>query len=287
MAVKIVQHKNVAELLVHCSALLKLHEAEDNNLIHLLHLIEEDSPIVSPPYWFGTVEVDGKPIGCCVHALPDGLVTTALPQIAANPLYDALVQDIPAPTRIVGTPGFAHAIALRYAQQGVNEARLSARWHVYRLDNISELPKSASGELTLGHKKDSPLVSRWARAYSEESPSFLNVMQFMLGKLDSGELYFWHDDEARAMVTISGRGMPAPRISSVFTPKEFRGRGYASQAVAAVCEAQRAAGAPYVVLTATHGGAAARIYQRLGFYPVGERHSYTILPEATADHPVY
>jgi predicted GNAT family acetyltransferase len=108
----------------------------------------------------------------------------------------------------------------------------------------------------------------------------------MLRKLDSGELYFWHENGARTMVTISGRGMPAPRISSVFTPQECRGRGYASQAVSAVCEALRADGAPYVVLTATHGLAAARIYKRLGFYPVGERHSYTVVSQATSDHPV-
>jgi GNAT superfamily N-acetyltransferase len=272
----IVRYNNAVDLLTRCEDILISQEAENNNLIQLLQLIVDDSGIVSPPYWFASVDVDGAPIGCCVHALPDGLVATALPSIAARPLYHALVADIPPPSRIVGRPSFARSLAQISAIGAKRHARLSSRWLIYRLDKVNEVPDPAHGELRLATSEDYHLVEQWGNAYGDERPSFLNVHDFMLSKLESGELYFWNHKVDRTMLTVSGRGMNAQRISSVFTPKEFRGRGYASTAVAAVSQELLNNGSEYVVLTAGLGEPVARIYERIGFSPVGDRHSYTI-----------
>lgn len=272
----IVCYNNAVDLLTRCEDILISQEAENNNLIQLLQLIVDDSGIVSPPYWFASVEVDGAPIGCCVHALPDGLVATELPSIAARPLYHALIAEIPTPSRIVGTPSFAHSLAQICAIAAKRHPRLSSRWLVYRLDKVNEVPDPAHGELRLATREDYHLVEQWGNAYGNERPSFLNVHDFMLNKLESGELFFWNHKVDRTMLTVSGRGMNAQRISSVFTPKEFRGRGYASTAVAAVSQRLLSNGSEYVVLTAGLGEPVARIYERIGFSPVGDRHSYTI-----------
>ena len=279
----IVRYNNAAGLLNRCEALLESREAENNNLIQLLQLIVEDCGIVSPPFWFASVEVDGTPIGCCVHALPDGLVATDLPSIAARPLHDELVADRIRPARIVGSPCFAESLAQRFANGVKRHARLSSRWLVYRLDKVIEVPNPARGELRPATRDDHYLVEQWGNAYGDERPSFLNVHDFMLSKLDSGELYFWYHRAHRTMLTISGRGLKAMRISSVFTPKEFRGRGYASTAVAALSRELLGKGSAYVVLTAALGEPVARIYKRIGFYPVGDRHSYVISNESNLD----
>ena len=278
-----VRFTNAADLLNHCKDVLKFQEAANNNLIQLLQLIVEDSGIVAPPYWFASVEVGGSPIGCCVHALPDGLVATDLPSIAARPLYDKLVADLITPSRIVGSPDFAASLAQRFANDFKRHARLSSRWLIYRLDTVIDVPNPARGELRLATRDDHYLVEQWGNAYGDERPSFLNVHDFMLSKLESGELYFWYDNADRTMLTISGRGLNAMRISSVFTPKEFRGRGYASTAVASLSRELLSKGSAYVVLTAALGEPVARIYKRIGFYPVGDRHSYMISNESSVD----
>ena len=272
----IVRHKNAVELLARCERLLRSKEAANNNLIQLLRLIAEDTGIVAPPYWFGSVEVDGEPIGCCVHAMPDGLVATGLPQEAAALVYEALVAEIPMPRRIVGRPDFSQVLADRFVNGSGREASVSSTWQVYRLDNVNKIQNPADGELRLATQDDQYLVEQWGYAYSDERPSFLDVHEFMLGKLNSGELYLWYDNAHRCMITTSGRGMNAKRISSVFTPKEFRGRGYASTAVAAVSQLLLDQGSEYVVLTAGLGEPVARIYKRIGFQAVGNRRSYTI-----------
>lgn len=272
----IVRHNKAVDLLSRCEGLLASQEAENNNLIQLLRLIVEDSGVVTPPYWFGSVEIDGVPIGCCVHALPDGLVATGLPSAAVEPLFDTLARDISTPDRIVGRPQFARALAQKFAESSMRQARLSSRWQVFRLDNVDVIPTPARGELRIADRTDRYLVEHWGNAYGNERPSFLNVHDFMLSKLESGELYLWRDKTDRTMITVSGRGMNAQRISSVFTPEEFRGRGYASTAVATVSQTLINNGSEYVVLTAGLGEPAARIYKRIGFYPVADRHSYII-----------
>lgn len=272
----IIRHNNAVDLLARCENLLKLHEAENNNLIQLLQLIVEDSGVVTPPYWFCSVEINGIPIGCCVHALPDGLVATDLSYVAALPVFEALTGDISPPARVVGPPRFAFTLARKIANGSSCRARLTSSWCVYRLDRVMEVPNPACGELRLATEDDFFLVEQWGNAYGKERPSFLNVHDFMLSKLDSRELYFWYDNANRAMITVSGRGLSAQRISSVFTPEEFRGRGYASTGVAAASQNLLDNGSEYVVLTAGLGEPVARIYKRIGFYPVADRHSYKI-----------
>lgn len=273
---QIIRHKTAADLLTCCDEVLTSQEAENNNLIQLLRLILDGSKFLAPPYWFGSIEIGGDPIGCCVHAMPDGLVATALPNNAAVQLYKALVAEIPAPSRIVGTPGFARVLANQFTNGGGRQAHISSKWQIYRLDEVHAPQQQADGELRLGTDDDRYQVEQWGNAYGDERPSFLDVRDFMLRKLASGELYFWYDNSARTMITTSGRGMNALRISSVFTPQEFRGRGYATTAVAAVCQRLLAQGSDYVVLTAGVGEPVARIYRRIGFNPVGHRHSYHI-----------
>ena len=272
----VVRHNNAVDLLMRCEGLLKSQEAVNNNLIQLLKLIVEDSGTVTPPYWFGSIEVDGQPIGCCVHALPDGLVASDLPHEAASLVYEAVAADIPTPRRLVGCPVFLRKLVERFVNGSGRPAAIGSRWKVYRLDKVDMVMNPAAGELRLAKDDDRYLVEQWGYAYADERPSFLNVHDFMLSKLDSGELYFWYDNAYRTMITTSGRGMNAMRISSVFTPKEFRGRGYASTAVAAVSQVLLDQGSDYVVLTAGLGEPVARIYKRIGFRAVGNRQSYTI-----------
>lgn len=263
-------------LLGRCANVLQSQEALNNNLIQLLSLIANKSELLKPPFSFGTVERDGVPIGCYVHASPDGLVITDMPTDAISPLCDAIAAESTIPTRIVGEPAFTECLVEEILLRKNHEATVSSKWKVYRLDQVTQLASPSPGFLRPGSSDDRYLVEQWGYAYGDEKPSFLNVHDFLLGKLKSGELYFWDDLNPRAMITTSGNDMNARRISSVFTPREFRGKGYATTGVTATSQLLLDQGAEYVVLTAGLGEPAARIYKRIGFSPVGERQSFII-----------
>ena len=71
------------------------------------------------------------------------------------------------------------------------------------------------------------------------------------------------------MLSLSGPAGNGIRITGVFTPREFRGNGYASAAVAALSHAQLSNGMDFVVLAVTADNPAEELYQQLGFRLVG------------------
>ena len=273
---EIVRHDNVESLLGRCAGILERQEALNNNLIQLLDLIANDSELLEPPYCLGTIEENGVPVGCFVSASPDGLVISDLPEIAVSPLRDAILEEKYLPGRIVGEPKFTNKLIEQLQIENSHEAVVSSKWKVYRLDKVTPLTSPAAGFLREATPDDEYLVEQWGHAYGDEKPAFLNVHDFLLAKLHSNEMYFWDDENPRTMITTSGKHMNAKRISSVFTPNEYRGRGYATTGVTAMSDLLLSSGAEYVVLTAGLDEPAARIYQRIGFTPVGKRQSYVL-----------
>jgi hypothetical protein len=89
-------------------------------------------------------------------------------------------------------------------------------------------------------------------------------------------LYLWHD-EGRP-VSMAGAGGLTPhgiRVGPVYTPPDLRGRGYASNLVAGVSQAQLDAGRTFVFLFTDLGNPTAnKIYQAIGYEPVIDMDEY-------------
>ena len=85
-------------------------------------------------------------------------------------------------------------------------------------------------------------------------------------RIERGELFVWDHGGARAIAAVVGRSPKAARIGLVYTPPEWRGRGYASALVAALAERLRAEGCPTCSLfTMRDNPLTNRLYERLGF----------------------
>jgi predicted GNAT family acetyltransferase len=87
------------------------------------------------------------------------------------------------------------------------------------------------------------------------------------GRLASGDLWFWLDDEQP--VALAGRSRPAAgvaRVGPVYTPPASRGRGYGSAVTAAATQSAVGDGAEQVVLyTDLSNPTSNAIYQQIGY----------------------
>ena len=92
---------------------------------------------------------------------------------------------------------------------------------------------------------------------------FLNAQESIRG------VFFWEDGETVSLVGYSrptGRGIA---IAPVYTPPEFRRRGYASAATAAVSQYLLDSGRDFCVLfTDLANPTSNKIYQSVGYRPV-------------------
>lgn len=246
----------------------------NHNLLQIASALTSSNELFSPPYCFWTLEQAGHVTGAALYANPDGLVVSEIPPEAIKALVSQLIDIEPSPSRIIADPLVAKDLVSCLVESNGTKMNASISWQVGKLDVIDRPKTSAPGHLRQAGKGDLDLVESWGSSYEKEKSAFLDVAKFMSSKLTSGELYIWEDDVPTTIVTVSGRNAYGARVSSVFTPPRHRGYGYASSAVAAVCDKLLMSGCGYIVLTWRTGDPAGRLYQRLGFRVIGNQQSF-------------
>jgi len=144
-------------------------------------------------------------------------------------------------------------------------------WHWFRLDGVTRPRRAPPGRLRVAVVDDWPTLAAWAPRYGPEENTPVDVTGLFARLLARGALYVWDDGGAKCVVGVSGRTRHGARIAAVYTPPEFRARGYASNAVAATCETVLESGVRFCVLAAhREPSTQARIYRSVGFRPIRE-----------------
>ncbi|WP_407784212.1 GNAT family N-acetyltransferase [Actinophytocola sp.] len=159
---------------------------------------------------------------------------------------------------------------------------------LYRLGQLT-LP-TVPGRARLATEDDIELLAKWRAEFSDEAlpdqrdksggpemvrRSFVIQDTVMLWE-DGGELVSW----ANASTPIGGMS----RVGPVYTPPEYRGRGYGSAVTAVVSQRARDAGARDVILfTNLANPTSNSIYQKMGYRPVYDSSElrFTRLPSTT------
>lgn len=102
----------------------------------------------------------------------------------------------------------------------------------------------------------------------------------MLARIEDGVVWLW-EDEAGEVVHLTGANLPANgvvRIGPVYTPREHRGRGYASRAVAEVSRQYVEQGVRCCLFTDQANPTSNRIYEGLGYRPVTDMANLLVTP---------
>lgn len=160
-------------------------------------------------------------------------------ETALGPLLEAVVADDPEVPGIVGNVPFVEPAAERLARATGRTAERVLSQGVYRLTAVHDVAR-APGEPRPAEPKDRGLLLEWLRAFVTEAvPDPDEVFRRMERTLDSrfgiesAGFWFWEDDGRP--VALAGFSGPTPtgiRIGPVYTPPEFRRRGYATTLVA-------------------------------------------------------
>ena len=240
-------------------------------------LVSRGSPVFKGPYWYGVVEEDsGDIVACGCHNRPNGLFISETPESVLDEIHRSVADAVGVPHRIMAPQLTAKYLAERSPGANGVSIRFQARWHTYRLDDVDRPCDETRGRLRQGRSEEAELIAQWGRAFGEEQPAPVDVSEFMLRKLSTGDLFVWDDSGAKTMLSLSGPAGKGIRISGVYTPPEFRGNGYASAAIAALSHAQLRNGMDFVVLAVTAGNPAEQLYQQLGFRLIGSSDCFSI-----------
>ena len=280
---------DVAEFLTAAGAYLRRERARNTVLLTVTEQLRVN------PARFGAAEADGtgpahRPLfgwwtgnggaasggevsGAFLHTPPFPLLLTAVPADVAASLAGALTGR-----PLSGVNAYREA-ARRFAAAWCDAAGCAVTpvrgMRLYRLGELAWPDPAPDGEARAAADADLPLLDEWFAAFAREAhdKGAEGHRADVRDKLGYGGISLWQAagrPVSMAAVTRQVAGMV--RIGPVYTPPEFRGRGYASAVTAELSLRAREAGAAEVLLYTDLGNPVSNsIYQRIGYRGVEDR----------------
>jgi len=229
-------------------------------------------PLSDPPLFAVVLgEDDDRVVAAALRTPPYNLVLSLVEDLAA---VDALVEALAgeALPGVSGPRDEAARFAERWSARSGRQATRVMAERIYRLSAVRE-PRPAPGLMRPAERADRPLLLAWIEAFfleavGESTDPGDSVDRWLAG--EGRTLFLWEDGDVR--VSLCGVGGETPhgiRVGPVYTPPEHRGRGYASNLVAGVSQAQLDAGRRFVTLfTDLANPTSNKIYIDVGYEPV-------------------
>ncbi|HEU4568019.1 MAG TPA: GNAT family N-acetyltransferase [Marmoricola sp.] len=234
-----------------------------------------------PRWWLVVRDGSGSPVGTAMRTAPFAphpLYVLAMPEDAARLLAGELHARGEDVGGVNGALPTAETLASEYAALTGRTASVVEHTRLFELEELVE-PPLPEGQLRMATPEDLDLALEWYRSFGREAAeqaghaeehAMFEDEAGMLRRFDEGRVWLWVDGNGER-VHLTGHNLPSlgvARIGPVFTPKEHRGHGYASAAVAEVSRMLRDQGSRVTLFTDQANPVSNAIYQRIGFRAV-------------------
>jgi predicted GNAT family acetyltransferase len=248
-------------------------EARHNLPLGLLATISSH-PEIYPERRFWLVEENDVVVGAALRTPPFNLLLARpLDDRVLDALAASIEDELPGVTAALPE---AEAFAAIWCRATGLQPRVAVAQGIYRLERL--LPVSGvSGSLRKATTADRVLVGNWFRAFSAEAhpqpadadadARLERALDARMGHEGNSGVVLWEDSgEIVSLAAFGGETPRGIRIGPVFTPPEYRRRGYASALTAALSAQLLASGRRFCFLyTDLANPTANRIYRAIGY----------------------
>lgn len=226
-----------------------------------------------------TLEREGRPRAAVLRTPPHGFVMAADAPASAAELARALVErrlGLDAPT-LVATPAVAAEFAAVWSGATHQRTELAVAQRIYQTSEVCA-PPPAAGSFRPANPGELSTLGAWIHAFMHEAglPEAGTPdagLEMARVRIERGRLYVWEipasSGEPGGVVSMAALARPTPSgitVNSVYTPPALRGRGYASQCVAALTRHALDGGKGFVCLyTDAANPTANALYERIGY----------------------
>ncbi|QBD80225.1 GNAT family N-acetyltransferase [Ktedonosporobacter rubrisoli] len=182
---------------------------------------------------------------------------------------------------VLGPAQTAESFARAWQKQSGKPYREEMSHRVFELRQVLP-PSRVPGHLQLAEEKDLELVDGWMQAFYQEAlpkEKAESLAQEASARVAKREVYLWQLPTGQ-YVTMAAKTRPLAHgisISLVYTPPALRGKGYASNCVAALSELLLKSGWQWCSLfTDLSNPISNSIYQKIGYRPVCDFTEYLL-----------
>lgn len=260
------------------------YEAEHNLLLGISHtLLHDPDRYLEPPY-LAIVETNGKILASAICTPPYKLVLSKAQELQALTL---IAQDLQSDSvQLPGVSGLVPEVEtfLQTWQTLTGQSyRRVMEMRIHQLTQVNPVA-TVSGYLKPATEIDRPLLVEWFTTFVSEIGEI--VSQDPEKAVNSGlqrqSIHVWEDGAPVSWASGSQSLPAAARIGPVYTPAEYRGKGYATACVAALSQKLLDQGCHSCFLfTDLANPTSNHIYQTIGYRPVCDWHDYSLYEGAT------
>ncbi len=245
-------------------------EAEHNLLLGIARQLAAGTPRFEKPTYLATVDHHGDIYGCAFRTPPRKFGITDLPLSAIPGLVEDVRQVYSSLPAVLGPEPAALEFAKHWTAVAGGSHRVGMRQRIHVATEVVKPNRPTPGNLRLAVTQDIPLISGWTADFIREAHLPEENREARTSELVNDRSFFlWEDTEPRTMVAATGPTPNGIRIGYVYTPPPFRGRGYASAAVASLTGQLLDQGRKFCFLYTDLGNPTSNaIYRRLGYVPV-------------------
>ncbi len=265
----VVRHASAGELLAAAEPWLLRTEAENNVLLGVARR-HRDAGTSDDMYW-ASVRRGDEVVGCAMRTPPHPVSITALPPEALDLLVADVRQVYASLPGVNGPAGLAERFASLWCAATGATWRVLIRLRVHALTTVNDLDLGVAGELRQAAAAEQALIREWVALFVEET-GIMNAedpTEAADRLLRAGRLFVWDDGGPRCLVGAARDTPNGGCVSSVYTPRAYRRRGYATATVAAMSRHLLATGKTFCCLyTDASNPTSNSIYRRIGYTPL-------------------
>ncbi|MBD6619042.1 GNAT family N-acetyltransferase [Komarekiella sp. 'clone 1'] len=274
------QFQDASQFYAQVKDYLLSQEALHNLLLALSNaLIQNPERFKEKPY-LATVDADGDIVAVALRTPPRNLVLSQIKDLQA---VEVLAQDLYLSCNSL--PGImapideAQVFALVWRSLTSQSYEMKMTLRTFKLEKV-QMIASTTGYLRQATEGDKELLKNWNEAFALEALGKIETdpEHWAERVLQQGYAYLWQDE---VPVSIACRGSFTPngvRVNMVYTPPEYRRKGYASACVAALSQTLLNQGNRFCFLfTDLANPTSNHIYQKIGYQPVGDWQQYSFV----------
>jgi hypothetical protein len=268
---KLLQYDDPGEFLEHAKQFLEAREAENHLILGVSSWLAAHPERIEHTPYFAIVEENGRSEAAAMMTPPHKLVLTRAETRILGRIADDLSKRRIVLPGVNGPGKTSLSFAKRWAKKKECTYQLHRSMRIYQLSRVIP-PRPVNGRMRLAILMDTDVLVQWAQNFGKdigephtEQEAAETVKQLMKDE----RLYVWDDEGLSSIAASTGPTTHGIGITLVYTPPEFRGKGYASACTAALSQAMLNSGRKFCCLFADLSNPVSnRIYQRIGYVPV-------------------
>ena len=171
----------------------------------------------------------------------------------------------------------SHVFAILWKQITQQDVHVEKDMTVYELRQVRPTPP-CPGTLCPATESDIPLVTHWGKAFNNDVgfSDDDDVLEARVRRdIEASIIFLWKDGEPVSMVRRARATRNGIAVNFVYTPPEFRRKGYATACVAEMSQRLLDSGFQFCTLFAdTTNPTANGIYQRIGYQALADFSQY-------------